>query len=166
MSSLRKFRKDIPLSRNLLNNPFADIHHRIDKAMSDYYSLFEQSASNIGQFEDLLLSPAIDFVDDENCYKVVAELPGIDEKDVHVSIDNNILTISAEKSLSKKDQAKSYLMREISYGKYERSVTLPENLDYDKTCASFKKGMLWVEIPKRAKDKIKTRHIQVEKAKE
>ena len=91
-------------------------------------------------------------------------MPGMDEKDVTVSLKDNLLTIHGEKSTSKKDERKNYIAREISYGRYERSITLPQAADGEKVSASFKKGMLWVTIPKKAGSKGNGRQIKIEKA--
>lgn len=91
-------------------------------------------------------------------------MPGMDEKDVTVSLKDNLLTVHGEKSISKKDERKNYIAREISYGRYERSITLPQSADGEKVSASFKKGMLWVTIPKKADSKGNGRQIKIEKA--
>ena len=87
------------------------------------------------------------------------------EEDVKVSVSDGILTVKGEKTTSKQDQDKNYLMREINYGCYERNIPLPDSADLSKVQASFKKGMLWVNIPKKAEAIKERREIKVEKAK-
>lgn len=117
-------------------------------------------------FEGLNLHPSIDIVDDKDNFKVVAEMPGMSEKEINVTLNENMLIIKGEKETSKKDEGKNYLIREIGYGSYERAIPLPEFVDLDKAKASFKKGMLWITIPKKAGGAKKARDLKVEKIKE
>lgn len=145
-------------------NPFVSIQKEVDKALHGFYDLFESKPFNLKAFENLSISPSMDLVEDNKCYKVEVEMPGMDEKDIQISIKNNILTIHGEKSTSKKDERKNYIAREISYGQYDRSIALPEAANGDKATASFKKGMLWINIPKKAGSTGNGRQIKIEKA--
>lgn len=137
------------------NNPFLALRNELDRVMKDFY--------NPGIFEDLKLHPLVDLVDDKDHFKVEIEMPGMGEEDIKVSIADGILTIKGEKSTSKKDEGKNYITREISYGNYERHISLPASVDIDKAKASFKKGMLWVTIPKTAGSTQHSHEIKVEK---
>lgn len=142
----------------------ASIPQEFNHLFNNFYNL--SRFPQIKGFENLNLHPSIDIVDDENTFKVVAEMPGMSEKEVNVSIDQNMLIIKGEKQTSRKDESKNYLIREIGYGCYERAIPLPEFVDLDKVKASFKKGMLWVEIPKKQGTAKKSREIKIEKVKE
>lgn len=166
MGTIHKREKHIPISRNNLANPFLSLHQEVDRAMNELSHWFDMPKIDFNKFDNLTLSPAIDFVEDKKMLRVEAEMPGMSEKDIHVSIDNHTLTIMGEKSTSKKDDGKNYRMREISYGKYERSITLPENLDLSNAKATFKKGMLWVEFPKKLKGKSAPKKINIQKIKD
>lgn len=145
-------------------NPFLTIQKEVDKALNGFYDLFESKPFNLKEFESLNLAPLMDLIEDENSYKLEVEMPGMDEKDITVSLKDNLLTIQGEKSTSKKNERKNYIAREINYGRYERSITLPQAADGDKVSASFKKGMLWVTIPKKAGSKGNGHQIKIEKA--
>lgn len=145
------------------HNPFFSLQNELNKAMGDFYGWFEPFNFPTARFENLTLNPAIDLVDDEEQFKVEVEMPGMGEADVNVSIDNGILTIKGKKTTSKQDTDKNYMLREISYGSYERSISLPDTVDVDKAKASFKKGMLWVTLPKKPECTKKCRTIGVEK---
>ncbi len=166
MGRLQKHEKNIPIAKGNLVDPFLSLHNEVDKAMDELSRWLDKSTFDLNKFDNLTLSPAIDFVEDDKMFRVEAEMPGMGEKDINISIDNHMLTISGEKSTSKKNEDKNYRMREISYGKYERSLTLPENLDIDNAKATFKKGMLWVEFPKMMKGKSKPKKIDIKKIKE
>ncbi len=162
--NLLNVKKNSPLSVNQQAiNPFLNLQNELNKVMGNFYDWFEPFNSPSENFENLILNPAIDFVDDPKEFKVVVEMPGMGEEDVNVSIDNGILTIKGEKTTSKKDKDKNYMRREISYGSYARQIPLPDFVDVDQVKASFKKGMLWVTIPKKPECIKKERQIPVEK---
>jgi HSP20 family protein len=94
-------------------------------------------------------SPAIDIVDKNEAYQVVAELPGMDEKNVEVKLVNGSLTIKGEKRDEKEEKKKDYYLHERSFGSFERSFALPDEVDADKIEASFSKGVLTVTLPKK-----------------
>lgn len=145
-------------------NPFVPIQKEFDKALSGFYDIFEAKPFHIKEFENLSIASLMDLVEDEQCYKLEVEMPGIDEKNITVSLKDNLLTIKGEKSTSKKDERKNYIAREISYGQYELSISLPQAADGDKATASFKKGMLWIIIPKKAGQKGNEHRVEIKKA--
>ncbi|KTC79523.1 Hsp20/alpha crystallin family protein [Legionella cherrii] len=163
MNTLLKWKKGNPLAEHS-QHPFLNLQNEVDKAFRDFYDMFGPSKS-WEQFENLNLMPSMDVVEDKDHFTIQMEMPGMDEKDISVSFSGNILTITGEKSTSKKNDNKKYISREINYGKYERSLSLPSTVDIDKAKASFKKGMLWVELPKKSEAKGKFRDIKVEQAK-
>jgi len=163
MNTLLKWKKGNPLAEHS-QHPFLNLQNEVDKAFRDFYDMFG-SSRGWEQFENLNLMPSMDVVEDKDHFTIQMEMPGMDEKDISVSFNDNILTITGEKSSSKKNDNKKYISREISYGKYERSLSLPSTVDIDKAKASFKKGMLWVELPKKSEAKGKSRDIKVEQAK-
>jgi HSP20 family protein len=86
-----------------------------------------------------------------------AELPGMEEKDIDVKLVNGVLTIRGEKRDEKEEKKKDYYMRERSFGSFERSFQVPENVDTDKIAASFKKGVLTSAEAQRAEKKIEVK---------
>lgn len=163
MTHLINWKRATPISIQRRNNPLLSLQNELDKAMSDLGNMFEIPYSPLGNFENLAITPSVDIVDDKENFKVEAEMPGIDENDIKVSIGDGLLTIKGEKTVSSKNEGKNYLMREIGYGSYERSIPLPDSVDTDKAKASFKKGMLWVQIPKKAESVRKSRDLPIEK---
>lgn len=151
------------LSRQILN-PFVSIQKEVDRALHGFYDIFEAKPFNLLEFENLSIAPSMDLVEDDKCYKLEVEMPGMDETDITISLNDNLLTIQGEKSTSKKDERKNYIAREISYGRYERSISLPQAADGEKATASFKKGMLWITIPKRTGHTGNGHQIKIEKA--
>ena len=94
--------------------------------------------------------PAVDVTETEKGYKVVAELPGMDEKNIEVKIANGMLTIKGEKREEKEEEKQDYYVRERSFGSFERTFPVPDGVELDKVDASFKKGVLTVTLPKTA----------------
>jgi HSP20 family protein len=93
--------------------------------------------------------------------KVSAELPGMDDKDIDVSLTRDALTIKGEKKEEKEDKGKDYYKMERSYGSFTRSIPLPVEVDTDKVQATFKKGVLEITLPKTAKAIQETKKIPI-----
>lgn len=162
MNTLLKWKKETPVPVEFSRNPFLNLQNEVDRAFRDFYDIFSSSKSGLNKFEQLDILPSMDVVEDENNFTVQLEMPGMDEKDIKVSFSDNILTITGEKSVSKKNENKKYISREISFGKYERNISLPPSVDVDKAKASFKKGMLWVTLPKKTTNQGSPRNIKIE----
>ena len=162
MATLPIWRKSFPIRHQ--QNPLVKMQTALDKIMEDFYHDFDLPSFPTKEFENLMISPAIDIINDEKQFKVEAEMPGMGEEDIQIAINEGMLTIKGEKETSKQDKDKNYSMREINYGSYERTIRLPDSVDIDKAKASFKKGMLWVEIPKKADAATQSRKLKVEKA--
>jgi HSP20 family protein len=94
-------------------------------------------------------APAVDIYEDENMITVQAQLPGVKVEDVHIDVENNVLTISGERKLEREEKREGYHRIESSYGSFTRSFVLPESADEEKVEASLSDGVLDVRIPKR-----------------
>lgn len=105
--------------------------------------------------------PETDVVETETEYRIKAELPGMDEKDVHVSLAQNTLTIKGEKKEETEDKGKNYYQMERRWGSFYRSVPLAVGIDAAKADASFKKGVLTVTLPKSAEAKKAEKEIPI-----
>lgn len=151
MASIQKPQSNLSKSDQFKKflNPIVHIQQELDKALHGFYDLFEDHPRALNEFENIMLAPAMDLVEDKDCYKLEVEMPGMDEKDIKISLTDNVLSITGQKSISRKDHNKNYICREISYGKYDRSIALPQSADANKITASFKKGMLWITIGKK-----------------
>lgn len=167
MAKFINWGKSVPITveqrrRNPLLTLQTELDRVMDKTMRDFYGAFE--LPDIAErFEALTISPFVDLVEDKNSFKVEAEMPGLGEDDIKVSISDGILTVKGEKTTSKQDENKDYISREINYGRYERSVALPDNVDINRAKATFKKGMLWIDIPKTAEAAKQSRELKIEK---
>lgn len=104
---------------------------------------------------------AVDMSEDDKAYKITAELPGLDEKNIDVSVSGDILVIKGEKQQEKEEKDKNYYMSERSYGSFQRSFRLPDGVDQDKIAAEFSKGVLTVTLPKSAEAQTQQKKIEV-----
>jgi len=108
--------------------------------------------------------PAVDVTEDEKAYKIAAELPGLDEKDVEVSVTGDVLTLKGEKRQEKEEKNKNWYVSERAYGSFQRAFTLPPGVDRDKIAADFSKGVLTVTLPKSAEAQKQQKKIEVKAA--
>lgn len=98
-------------------------------------------------------APAVDVSEDDAEYKITAELPGASEKDVEVNVSGDRLTIRGEKRQESERKDQNYYLAERSYGSFQRSFLLPEDVNREKVDATFSKGVLTVTLPRNASAK-------------
>jgi len=104
--------------------------------------------------------PAIDMYQDDESVVVKAQLPGLSNDDVQISVTDNILTLRGEFKEENEDEGKSYHIREHRYGTFERTLSLPTDVQVDKAKAVFENGILTITLPKAEKVKPKTISIK------
>ncbi|KAJ50043.1 HSP20 family protein [Clostridium tetanomorphum] len=102
-----------------------------------------------------------DLKETNNSYMVEADLPGISKEAINVSYNNNYLVISAKRQDDKEDKGENYIRRERRYGEFKRSFYI-DNVDKDRITASFKNGVLKIELPKSQKEDINKRNIKIQ----
>jgi HSP20 family protein len=106
-------------------------------------------------------APAIDMSEDEKACTISAELPGIDAKDIDVSISGDMLALKGEKCHEKEEKDKNYHFSERAYGSFQRSFELPGRIDRNKIAPDFSKGVLTITLPKTAEAQKPTKKIEV-----
>jgi HSP20 family protein len=150
-------KKSVPARREE-ENPFALLRREMDSLFDNFFrgADIEPFESRFGVF-----SPKVDITENEKEIKISAELPGMDEKDIDVSLQNNTLTIKGEKKEEKEDKGKDYYKMERSYGSFSRSIPVPVEVETDKVEAKFNKGVLSITLPKTAKAVAETKKIAV-----
>jgi HSP20 family protein len=141
-----------------LMNPFEAFRTEMDKLMDDFLGGFDLRP--FSSRPDTFM-PRIDVVDTDKEVRVSAELPGMDDKDIEVSLTGEVLTIKGEKKEEKEEKGKDYYRSERSYGSFLRTITLPIEVDTSKGEASFKKGVLKINLPKTARAIGGTKKISV-----
>jgi HSP20 family protein len=105
--------------------------------------------------------PAIDMSEDDKAYKISAELPGIDAKDIDVSVSGDMLVLKGEKRQEREEKDKNYHFSERAYGSFQRAFELPASVDRGKIAADFSKGVLTITLPKMVEAQQPTKKIAV-----
>src|SRR5579885_3161347 len=104
--------------------------------------------------------PRANVYEDTNGFSIRAALPGIDPKEARIVVEDGVLTISGERKVDAQETERTYYAREIGTGSFARSFRLPTNVDTEKVTASYKDGVLAVNLPK--KEEAKPRQIVIE----
>jgi len=105
--------------------------------------------------------PSVNTREGENAYHIEIDLPGVKKEDISVDVKDNVITISGERKSREESEEKDYYRVESSYGKFERSFTLPENVDTENIHAESQDGVLEVVIPKMEKPEDKPKKIEI-----
>jgi HSP20 family protein len=126
--------------------------------------LFRESYGPEGREEELAntsFAPPVDVYEDEHNITLKIEVPGIDEKDIDVRIENNTLTVHGERKFEKEEKEENYRRVERQYGSFTRSFTLPTTVDAEQVQANYEKGVLKVKLAKKAEAKPKQIKVNV-----
>jgi len=104
--------------------------------------------------------PAVDIREAKDAYEVVADVPGVEPKDIDISLEDGVLTVKGERKFVSKDEGEGYTRSERTYGNFHRRFTLPDTADADNISAKTEHGVLKLHIPK--KEKVLPKKISVE----
>ena len=108
--------------------------------------------------------PAVDVTEDDKAYKLTAELPGMEQKNIEVTVTADMLTLKGEKLTEKEEKDKNRYMSERSYGAFERSFSIPDSVDRDKIVSDLAKGVLTITLPKKPAAQQPVKKIEVKAA--
>jgi HSP20 family protein len=109
-------------------------------------------------------APVVDVAEDDKAYKITAEIPGLEPKDVDLSIAGNMIVLRGQKKEEKQQKDKNYYMSERCYGSFQRAFALPDGVDRDKIAADLAKGVLTITLPKTAEAQKPSQKIEVKAA--
>jgi HSP20 family protein len=136
-------------------HPLMSLRGEIDRLFENFLpgafgrSLFDLDPWHGRSYAAGDIVPHMDVRETREAFEIAAELPGLDEKDVHVTVRGDVLTIAGEKKAEKTEDKGAVHLSERSYGSFVRSVRLPETVDPEGIKADFAKGVLTVTVPKR-----------------
>lgn len=133
-----------------------------DRFSRVFEDAFNDMLRPFGQGEDVSdrrWLPAVDIRETDEALTLNVDLPGIDKDDVHLTLENNVLTISGERKFENEEKNDNYHRIERAYGAFSRSFSLPRNVKSAKVKASFDRGVLSIEIPK--EEEAKPRRITI-----
>lgn len=128
--------------------PLYSLQRAVNHIFQDFFRNGETMSPALVSEQLEKFAPKIDLSETEKEYMVKAELPGMNQNDIDISISKDMLTIRGEKKQEKEENVKGYYRMERSYGSFCRSIALPTEIEMDKADASFKNGVLNVSLPK------------------
>ena len=135
---------------------FSTLQDRINRVFRESYSGSQDDSLNTSSF-----SPAVDVYEDEHSVNLKLEVPGIDEKDLDIRVENNTLTVHGERKFEKEEKEENFRRVERQYGSFTRSFTLPQTVDAENVSANYDKGVLKISLPKKAEAKPKQIKVNV-----
>jgi HSP20 family protein len=136
-------------------NPFADLRRlaeMVDRTVTDQ---FENVRGALGQ------SVPMDIFEEGNCIKIRASVPGVRPEDMRLSIEDNVLTLSGELKEDEGSQNRRFYHREHTYGRFARSVRLPEDVNEEGIDAEFSNGMIYITAPRRQATEQRPRQVTI-----
>ena len=166
-------RENVPVRRGEYD-PFRDFQREMNRLFDDFFTDFplalHQGKHGAGlaprwgerDLPSVAFNPRVDVSETDKEVKVSAELPGMDEKDITVEMDDAAITVRGEKKEEKEDKGKNWCRREQSYGSFHRVIPLPASVQGEKAKARFKKGVLTITVPKREEEQPKRKAITIE----
>ena len=138
-------------------DPVGRLHQEIDRMFDDFLA----PGRFLGRAGDGVLVPRVDITEVDDRIEIAAELPGVDQKDIEVSIDGDMLTIRGEKKSEIEEKKADHHLVERRFGSFRRSIRLPGEVDPDKVEATFDKGVLKVTFKKPEEAKHSRKRIEV-----
>ena len=135
---------------------FSTLQDRMNRLFRDSFGPEGQEALTTTSF-----APAVDVYEDEHNVTLKIEVPGIDEKDIDVRIENHTLTVHGERKYETDEKEENYRRIERQYGSFTRSFTLPTTVDHEKVSANYEKGVLKITLAKKAEAKPKQIKVSV-----
>ncbi|MFP5385554.1 MAG: Hsp20/alpha crystallin family protein [Bacteriovoracia bacterium] len=157
------FNRNLPTSTSRRNNRF-DPWSSFQEEMRDLVSRFNEDwGEGLPSSTPTQFVPKVDLKDKGKEYLVTAEIPGMTEKDIDISLDENVLTLQGERRSEHKDEDKDkgFFRSEISYGSFYRTIPLNEEVDDNKVEANYKDGMLKITLPKKEGAQKKSKKISI-----
>lgn len=136
-------------------SPFFTLRREMDRLFDDAFRGFGLSALGEGGMN----WPKVELVDRDKEVRVIAELPGLEEEDVELRVEDNVLILRGEKRTELDDAERQYSER--SYGRFERHLALPAEVDDERASATFRNGVLTVTLPKTERARQQTKRIPI-----
>ncbi|MBK7550408.1 MAG: Hsp20/alpha crystallin family protein [Syntrophaceae bacterium] len=154
-----------PPARREEEYPLFSLQREVNRLFDDFFRGFDLRPLRMADERWSGFSPKMDLEETEKEYRITAELPGMEEKDVEVLLTGNSITLKGEKKEEKEEKGKSFYHVERSYGSFQRTVPLPEGIDLKKVDADFRNGVLTIKLPKTAEAKKVGKKVPIKGAK-
>lgn len=148
------------LFRDSERDPFLSLHREVNRLFDDVFRGFDSGLPSVGRASAFGGNwPSVEISDNDKEIKVTAEVPGMEEKDIEVLLDDGVLTLRGEKRSETDDKDRQFSER--YYGRFERRIPLGYEIEEDKIDARFKNGVLTVTLPKTAKAQSQAKRIEI-----
>ena len=128
-------------------DPYKEFQN-VRQSMELFNRLFNAVEKGAAEAPNVDFVPAVNTREADDAYYIEVDLPGVKKEDISIDVDDNVLTISGERKVEEERKDEEFYRVESFYGKFERSFTLPEDVDADKIEAEAKDGVLTIRIPK------------------
>ncbi len=156
--------RQLAANRNEMLDPFASFRREMDRLFDEFFGGrtgwgFPFPGTTAGE-----LLPEVDIVETEDAYKVAMELPGVDPADVSIELRGDTLTIRGEKKAEREEKEENRFLVERRFGRFERGIRLPAEIEPDKVEATFDKGVLTIRLPKPETAQKPVKRIEVKAA--
>ena len=156
----QEIKKTEPVSIGM-RDPFGDMRADMDRMIETMFGRgFSRPLATFGRDSSDLITPTVDITENDGALTIEAELPGIAEDDVHVTVRDGVLTLRGEKKSERSETKDDVHLSERTFGSFQRAFRLPDTFDEDSISAAFDNGVLRVTLPKSADAKPEKR-IQV-----
>ena len=142
-------------------DPFTSFRREMDRLFDDFFAPMETRSFAAPAQAGAGPWPSVDVTETDRAYVVTAELPGIELKDIDLSLHDNALTVRGEKRAQRDEEDNGRRYSERSFGRFERTIPFPTEVDADRVEASCENGVLTVTLPKNARAQDKTRRIEI-----
>jgi HSP20 family protein len=139
------------------DHPLLSLHREVNRLFDDVFRGF--GVPGLGSLDRSLSWPSLELGETDKEIRITAELPGLDEGDVDITVEEGVLTLRGEKKSEAEDKDRGYT--ECSYGRFERRIGLPRGIERDKASATFKNGVLTITLPKSEAANENVRRIRV-----
>ena len=137
---------------------------RMQDEMNRMFDSFFERPFGLSRLNDWEgFDPSVDVYETDKEIKVDVELPGMDEKEIDITVGNDVLTISGKRESEETQKGKSFYRHERSFGSFRRSIELPEEVDEDRIDATYSKGILKIVLPKSEQSVTMRKKIQIKK---
>ena len=157
---IRRHRSNVPVKRAGSRYPFDEMDKLRNELFGDFFGDFALGPFGASEVRNEFV-PRVNVTEDEKNIYLSAELPGIKQEDVEISVTEDALTIKGEKKRENEEKRKNCYCSERSYGSFERVLGLPEHVDSEKAEAAYSEGVLTITLPKVEPEKSKARKIAI-----
>lgn len=157
-------RSDEEEMTEMMTRPFVSLQRQINRVFDDFFDDFPMMGRReVGgkSMEMSRFQPRIDVSETSEAFKITADVPGMTENDIELTVSDDSLMISGERSETSEEEGESIYRRERSYGMFRRRIPLPDNIERDNISASFSNGVLKIEVPKTEEARSNWRKIEV-----